>query len=461
MSYHASFFVLEIMPEQRCERDGEQGWRWGETGKCFLPSEEGSDGKSKRKAILQGIAIGELDEMSEITELANILDVPVLTAGKFVSHNAGPLEITEDDLDEIIEGSNRLQPIITDAITTGVYQGNEEFSAKLSKTIPGLLNVKHQIPFESDTFSKPVNDFVKDAVSQVTTSFRKAAINGKNWIVQQFEHVPEDIARTLAEEFPYRSVELLPLTDPDSGRFFDKIIRSTAFLDRFTTPAVPGQNPELIVEFAGTSPLITITTHQSLKGDPIMAEKTQDLSNVVELQELHATLDKQNAVIAELNSRVDTVEEARQAAVELAITNEKVKDEKIAELQGKQDEVETQRILSELSGKVRKFGDRAYLLSPAFMEIVTPSIKTSGVIELAEGENLRQKYADMFDSVIELAGKNAILVPIETQGPRAFEAPDSTPKTEDENVRDLMAKNPELTKQEAFVQTLNAHYGGN
>lgn len=45
------------MPVERCMRNGENGWRWGETGKCYLPSEEGSDEAAKQKAIDQGIAI--------------------------------------------------------------------------------------------------------------------------------------------------------------------------------------------------------------------------------------------------------------------------------------------------------------------------------------------------------------------------------------------------------------------
>ena len=45
------------MPVKRCQRKGEKGWKWGDEGKCYIPSEEGSDAAAKRKAERQGRAI--------------------------------------------------------------------------------------------------------------------------------------------------------------------------------------------------------------------------------------------------------------------------------------------------------------------------------------------------------------------------------------------------------------------
>lgn len=45
------------MPAERCQRKKERGWRWGKTGKCYIPSEEGSDIAAKRAAEKQGRAI--------------------------------------------------------------------------------------------------------------------------------------------------------------------------------------------------------------------------------------------------------------------------------------------------------------------------------------------------------------------------------------------------------------------
>lgn len=45
------------MPVERCQRDGESGYRWGKQGHCYLPSEEGSDEAARKKAEKQGRVI--------------------------------------------------------------------------------------------------------------------------------------------------------------------------------------------------------------------------------------------------------------------------------------------------------------------------------------------------------------------------------------------------------------------
>ena len=45
------------MPVKRCQRKGEKGWKWGDSGKCYISSEEGSDEKAKQKARKQGQAV--------------------------------------------------------------------------------------------------------------------------------------------------------------------------------------------------------------------------------------------------------------------------------------------------------------------------------------------------------------------------------------------------------------------
>lgn len=51
------------MPVQDCKADGKPGYRWGEAGKCYTytPDDEASRKEAKRKAHLQGAAIGESD----------------------------------------------------------------------------------------------------------------------------------------------------------------------------------------------------------------------------------------------------------------------------------------------------------------------------------------------------------------------------------------------------------------
>ena len=40
------------MPLKRCQSEGESGWKWGDSGHCYV----GPDAKAK--AIAQGVAIG-------------------------------------------------------------------------------------------------------------------------------------------------------------------------------------------------------------------------------------------------------------------------------------------------------------------------------------------------------------------------------------------------------------------
>lgn len=58
------------MPVNPCSENGKPGFRWGDSGKCYLytPNDEKSMGEAKRKATLQGIATGEYKEKIDITE---------------------------------------------------------------------------------------------------------------------------------------------------------------------------------------------------------------------------------------------------------------------------------------------------------------------------------------------------------------------------------------------------------
>lgn len=46
------------MPLQECQRDGKPGFKWGESGHCYLIAEEGSVANAKRKAMKQAVAMG-------------------------------------------------------------------------------------------------------------------------------------------------------------------------------------------------------------------------------------------------------------------------------------------------------------------------------------------------------------------------------------------------------------------
>jgi hypothetical protein len=52
------------MPVQNCSIEGNQGYRWGEAGKCYtyVPSDDESRKEAMKKAISQGLAIGEFKQ---------------------------------------------------------------------------------------------------------------------------------------------------------------------------------------------------------------------------------------------------------------------------------------------------------------------------------------------------------------------------------------------------------------
>ena len=51
------------MPVKKCQDSGKPGWKWGDQGKCYTytPNNEGSLRSAKKKALIQGLAIGELN----------------------------------------------------------------------------------------------------------------------------------------------------------------------------------------------------------------------------------------------------------------------------------------------------------------------------------------------------------------------------------------------------------------
>lgn len=51
------------MPIQNCSKDGSPGYKWGESGTCYTysPGSEASRNAAKKKALAQGIAMGDIE----------------------------------------------------------------------------------------------------------------------------------------------------------------------------------------------------------------------------------------------------------------------------------------------------------------------------------------------------------------------------------------------------------------
>lgn len=55
------------MPVKECQENGKPGFKWGDEGKCYVytPKDEKERNQAKKKAILQGIAIGDYKNTSK------------------------------------------------------------------------------------------------------------------------------------------------------------------------------------------------------------------------------------------------------------------------------------------------------------------------------------------------------------------------------------------------------------
>jgi hypothetical protein len=52
------------MPVKDCQDNNQSGYKWGSSGKCYTysPNNEGSKKNAKKKALTQGLAIGEIGD---------------------------------------------------------------------------------------------------------------------------------------------------------------------------------------------------------------------------------------------------------------------------------------------------------------------------------------------------------------------------------------------------------------
>jgi rhodanese-related sulfurtransferase len=75
------------MPVKKCQRDNEDGFKWGDTGYCYLPSEEGGEDAAREKASEQGVAIEASQEASpDVADLSKYIEVRQHPPGKFSSY---------------------------------------------------------------------------------------------------------------------------------------------------------------------------------------------------------------------------------------------------------------------------------------------------------------------------------------------------------------------------------------
>lgn len=413
------------MPIHRCEEEGQQGWQWGEQGKCYLDADYGGSDEAKQKAIAQAVAAGASPDEFAAVELATLHDVPVLRAGTHHSHNAGDITLSEDDLDEILEGSTALIPIVKESFETGVYRGNEDLH--LSK-MPGFLNFVHD---------GLLNETIKDRTKGVDVSYGKTyfedPITGERtpWITQTFRDVPHDIAEAIRTRFPKRSVELIPFTDPTSGKDYRMAIRSTAFLNKTwieTPPAVSGQTDDLQIEFSrDDNPVLVLfsgTPPQEIPAENINTIQQEDIMSET------TTVPVPENDVTELAEKYERTVEELQAYKEM----HEAQDAKIAELQRRDAQRDVQEFMKDLQG-TQIIGADGVIYSPskAFCDLIDPLISNTApgaVIELANGQQpVRQVLMTTVKAIVEMAGKDGgMLVAMGQVAPRVNTQPEGEEK---------------------------------
>ena len=76
------------MPIQSCSDGGKPGYKWGDGGKCYLytPGNDQSIASARKKALAQGIAIGDIDISKLKEELDKINEVSTSTMGSGIKN---------------------------------------------------------------------------------------------------------------------------------------------------------------------------------------------------------------------------------------------------------------------------------------------------------------------------------------------------------------------------------------
>jgi TolA-binding protein len=385
------------MPVQRCEREGEQGWQYGDTGKCYLASEEGSDDEAKRKAYLQGAAIeggGPLEE-SKIA-MAELMEVPILKRGRF-----NGMEIA--DVRQAAIDTMKALPYLLEAQRTGKYRGekNARFN---TEPVPPFIHLLHK---------QIAREKVQEWAAGVSMAIDTRLINGEEWAVSNFSNVDRGLAELLAAGFPGRSVEILPnFENPDTGEIYPVVIRSVAFLDANTMPAVP-QYPGYSVKLAENEMGVQTVScgipqnQQSVQGETVMSDKQTDTVKLSaeDIQRFEAMNERLKALEGENKVLKGAVNEMEATNKTLASDVQKFQQ------QARQSGIDA------FCAKL----ERDYNLTPVAIDAIRPVLSAeNGVVKMsadADPVPTEQAYMQSVENILKLAkDKDALFVPEKVAG---------------------------------------------
>lgn len=405
-----------------------------------------------------------------IDEFARLRDVPVMKAG---THNGE----TFDDarLERMAAAANACQPYIQESITIGAYRDNPEIV--LTKPIPGIINLNHQLLLP-ETF--------KDAVKGATMRFKTAMIDGVKWLVATFDGLKADVAHFLAAKHPFRSVEIIPSLNVNGTRWED-VVRSVGFLSPDMPPAVSGQTPRLLAEYAESGVKIIISEFAEIEAETTpeheqhTTEENNDMgtkkdeaqpvsvSEFMEMQELVKALQEQLAAM-QATLAAATEEKAEMEAEKIAIEEEAKKQLMAKEgemqandaaaqaaLMAKEEELKIKEKALEAE-QVKVFCERLiheYHAAPAFLSVAKPLIDmmdANQIKEFAGGNQMTPRAAmqEALTKILELSRKDALVVPVgEYAAAEAVDAPESQPLSKDDHDAVVIASYMDAAKARA------------
>lgn len=392
------------MPLQTCERDGSQGWKWGEEGHCYTIEEVGSLEEAKKKAINQAIAIGENPGRIEAQEHSTFYDVPLLKAGTYYPGNmkGQAFSYTEDELDQIANDTNEAMPYLLESIEIGEYKGNEH--VQNVKGIPAMVNILHQ---------KHLKEILKTAMKDVTVEFQTQMIKGVKWLTGTLRNIPQEWAAFIEEKFPLRSVEILPpIKDPKTGKVWNKTVRGIGFLDLLTMPAVRDQPQKFAVEFSEegeTNVLTLFSDYENITegGHTMPAKESKGkVDNTSTDKAEEVIIEKKDAPTPEVASELQAMKEKQDKLTALITemqANIQAKDAQIEQLEGGLQK--EQSVTKEQS--VKLFCDRLvheHSASEKAIELVKPFLQgePGQVVEFAGSEKEYQTaLEECFEQMIK------------------------------------------------------------
>ena len=328
--------------------------------------------------------------MNEVETFARIKNVPVFRAG---THNG--LTFSDADIDEAIASTNECLPFLMESIERGEYRENPPLSGV--KKIPHLLNLGH---------GRFLADSLKELVKDVSVSFSKQG----DWIAATFDNVRSDVAEFLKERFPLRSVELIPsLYNPLTGRTYKNVIRSVAFLPGDIPPAVSGQTPDLAIEFAETTPILTLFSRFDEEKEVMKDEITGAEMNA-EKEAIRA------AEFAELTAQIQAFEERLS----------KTEAEKAA-IEKRLNAAETKNKAADIMAFCAKL-QHEFHASPVFLEKAKGLLmqETNGVLSFGASE-------DLIKGFVEWVVKNAEAIAVAIGEKAASESEEPAPKDPQES----------------------------